>query len=76
MPIPNAPPVPDPVISQIDPAFPIFGAPTTASVRSNFAAARSEIEALQDEKLDLAGGTMSGPIVLVDEQQIDGGEFS
>ncbi|MGL4230126.1 MAG: hypothetical protein ACRCWJ_02060, partial [Casimicrobium sp.] len=33
--------------SAIDPTKPITGNPTTASVRDNFAAAKSEIEALQ-----------------------------
>ncbi|WP_207483135.1 hypothetical protein [Arenibaculum pallidiluteum] len=33
--------------SSIDPAVPVAGAPTTASVRANFAAAKSEIEAVQ-----------------------------
>lgn len=75
VPIPNATPEPDLVISQIDPAFPVFGNPTTASVRSNFAAAKSEIEELQDGKLDLAGGVMTGPIVFVPAQDVDGGQF-
>jgi hypothetical protein len=61
--------------SQINPAFPVFGTPTTQSVRDNFAAARSEIEALQDGKLNLSGGTMTGPIVLTVTQIIDGGVF-
>jgi hypothetical protein len=33
--------------SAIDPTKPVFGAPTTNSVRANFAAAKAEIEALQ-----------------------------
>jgi len=33
--------------SAIDATKPVFGSPTTASVRANFAAAKSEIEALQ-----------------------------
>jgi hypothetical protein len=61
--------------SAIDPSFPVFGTPTTASVRGNFAAARDEIEELQDGKLSLTGGTMSGPIVLAATQRIDGGTF-
>jgi len=64
-----------PRASQINPAYPVFGDPTTASVRDNFTAARDEIEALQTDKLDLAGGTMTGVIVFVDEQDIDGGVF-
>jgi hypothetical protein len=77
--------------SLIDPSVPIFGAPTTQSVRSNFAVAKSEIEALQTAVgltvpvtvanggtgannavsaianlggLPLAGGTMTGPLLL------------
>lgn len=34
--------------SAIDATKPVFGTPTTASVRANFSAAKSEIEALQD----------------------------
>jgi hypothetical protein len=44
------------VTSQIDPTIPIFGAPTTASVRNNFLIARNEITALQT----ILGGTSSG----------------
>lgn len=33
--------------SQIDPTKPVFGSPTTESVRANFLAAKNEIEALQ-----------------------------
>lgn len=33
--------------SAIDPSMPIFGSPTTESVRANFATAQSEISALQ-----------------------------
>lgn len=46
VPLSNMPPA---RISAIDPAFPVFGNPTTASVRGNFAAAKDEIEALQAE---------------------------
>ena len=35
------------MVSAIDPTVPIYGAPTTGSVRDNFAVAKSEIEALQ-----------------------------
>lgn len=38
--------------STIDVTKPVTGSPTTASVRSNFAAAKSEIEALQTGKQD------------------------
>lgn len=34
--------------SSVDPAIPVAGTPTTASVRANFAAVKTEIEALQD----------------------------
>jgi hypothetical protein len=62
-----------PYVSNIDPTFPVFGSPTTASVRDNFAAAQSEIEALQAGKLDLSGGAMTGPIDFIPTQRIDGG---
>jgi hypothetical protein len=42
--------------SQIDPTVPVFGTPTTASVRNNFLIAKREIEAIQG----LIGGTPSG----------------
>jgi hypothetical protein len=61
--------------SQIDPQYPVYGTPTTQSVRDNFQAAKDEIETLQLAKLDLAGGTMTGPIVFVQDQIIDGGFF-
>jgi hypothetical protein len=62
-------------VSGIDTTVPIFGRPTTESVRNNFQIAKDEIEDLQNSKLDLAGGTMTGPIVLVATQIIDGGSF-
>ena len=57
------------MVSAINPALPIYGTPTTESVRSNFAAAKSEIEALQASLatapyLPISGGTMTGPMVL------------
>ena len=61
--------------SQIDPGAPVFGTPTTQSVRVNFQHAKDEIEQLQDGKLDLAGGTMTGAIALAQTQVIDGGTF-
>jgi hypothetical protein len=60
-------------MSRIDPTKPVFGNPTTASVRDNFAIAKSEIEGLEASKaprtelanyLPLAGGVMTGPITL------------
>src|SRR5262249_7844674 len=35
------------MVSMIDPSVPVFGSPTTASVRQNFLIAKQEIEALQ-----------------------------
>jgi hypothetical protein len=64
--------------SNIDPTVPIYGqapGPTTESVRTNFQIAKNEIEALQDGKLALAGGTMTGPIVFSPDQVIDGGTW-
>lgn len=49
--------------SSINTANPVSGSPTTASVRANFAAAKSEIEALQTEqalKAPLASPTFTG----------------
>jgi len=43
--------------SQIDPMVPVFGAPTTASVRNNFLIAKNEIEAIQAQ---IAGGGGGG----------------
>lgn len=55
--------------SAIDATKPVTGNPTTASVRANFSTAASEISALQTATagapfLPLAGGTMTGPMVL------------
>jgi hypothetical protein len=61
--------------SQINPDYPIYGTPTTVTVRNNFAAAKKEIEDLQDEKLDLSGGMMTGLIFFADGQVFDGGTF-
>jgi hypothetical protein len=63
------------MVSQIDPRFPVYATPTTLSVRMNFEAAKDEIEDLQNGKLDLAGGQMTGPIGLVPTQLLDGGTF-
>jgi hypothetical protein len=55
------------MVSNVNPAYPVAVSPTTASVRGNFQAAHDEISALQTSdaaKLPLAGGTMTGPIVL------------
>jgi hypothetical protein len=56
------------MVSAIDPTVPIYGAPTTISVRNNFAAAKAEIEALQISippsgsggYLELSGGVING----------------
>jgi hypothetical protein len=60
--------------SEIDVTVPVFGNPTTESVRDNFAIAKDEIEELQDLADHLAlnalmktGGTMTGPLVLAGE---------
>jgi hypothetical protein len=59
--------------SAINPANPVSGNPTTASVRANFLAAKAEIEALQNQVavlqnyapyLPLHGGAMNGPMLL------------
>ena len=73
------PPMPTPQLparaSAINPDFPIYGTPTTVTVRNNFDAAKTEIEDLQAAKLDLSGGMMTGPIVFAPNQVIDGGSF-
>jgi hypothetical protein len=54
-------------MSNIDPTVPITGSPTTASVRSNFATAKSEIEgvvATANAAVKRAGDTMTGLLVL------------
>jgi hypothetical protein len=61
--------------SQIDETVPIFGedpGPTTASVRANFATAKGEISALQNQTaaapfLPLAGSHMTGPMYLYND---------
>jgi hypothetical protein len=55
--------------SQIDDTLPVYGNPTTASVRANFATAKQEISALQAATtggpfLPLAGGHLTGPMYL------------
>jgi hypothetical protein len=57
-------------MSNIDPTVPIYQNPTTASVRANFATAKSEIEELQSAAvgapfLPLAGDVMTGPLMLM-----------
>jgi cytoskeletal protein CcmA (bactofilin family) len=55
--------------SQIDETQPVFGTPTTQSVRQNFAVAKTEISALQiltngGPFLSINGGTLRGPLTL------------
>ena len=55
--------------SQIDVTKPIFGTPTTQSVRDNFTTAANEISLLQQQTvgspfLPLAGGRLTGPVYL------------
>ena len=67
-------------MSRINPTVPIFGTPTTLSVRENFAIARQEIEELEATKatreelrqyLPLAGGQMTGPLALAADPTTD-----
>ena len=51
--------------SSIDPTKPITGNPTTLSVRDNFSAAKTEIEALQTDKADLASPALTGTATAV-----------
>lgn len=51
--------------SSIDTTKPVSGSPTTQSVRDNFSAAKSEIEALQAGKADLAGPALTGTTTAV-----------
>lgn len=55
--------------SQIDDTRPVYGSPTTASVRANFTTAKQEISALQEQTEDgpflpVAGGAMHGSLLL------------
>lgn len=51
--------------SSIDTTKPVSGTPTTASVRQNFTYAKSEIEALQSGKADLASPALTGTATAV-----------
>lgn len=58
--------------SQIDITQPVFGTPTTQSVRDNFTTAANEISVLQNQTvgnpfLSLAGGRMGGPMYLYND---------
>lgn len=69
---PTEPPTPEPraaPTSQIDPTLPVFGNPTTQSVRQNFATANTEITGLMQVTqgapfMPLAGGRFTGPVYL------------
>jgi len=56
--------------SQINPNYPVYGNPTTQSVRDNFNYAKNEISDLQDNRtplypyLPLSGGSMNGDLIL------------
>jgi hypothetical protein len=55
------------MVSAIDTTLPVYGNPTTQSVRNNFSTAKSEISALQTATvggpfLPIAGGTVTGPV--------------
>jgi hypothetical protein len=57
------------MVSSIDVTKPVYGNPTTASVRANFATAANEISALQAAMsggtfLPLTGGTLTGALTL------------
>lgn len=52
--------------SSIDITKPITGNPTTQSVRDNFSSAKTEIEALQTDKADLASPTFTGTVTAAD----------
>jgi hypothetical protein len=58
--------------SQIDPTIPVYGTPTTQSVRNNFATAQVEITALMQQTqgapfLPLSGAHMTGPMYLYND---------
>jgi hypothetical protein len=64
--------------SAINPANPVYGNPTTKSVRDNFAIAKQEITDLQAAVaalqlnmpyMPLAGADMTGPLILFREPQ-------
>jgi hypothetical protein len=58
--------------SQIDPTIPVYGQPTTQSVRANFATAQTEITGLMQATqggpfLPLGGSRMTGPMYLYND---------
>jgi len=59
--------------SAIDPRYPIFGTPTTVSVRDNFTIARDEITSLQldvSERLNKLGDIMLGSLELFQDPRV------
>lgn len=61
-----------PPTSQIDPTIPIYGQPTTQSVRDNFATAQTEITGLLQATqggpfIPAAGGHFTGPVYLYND---------
>lgn len=65
-------PLATPPTSSIDPTIPVFGQPTTQSVRDNFATAATEITALMQATqggpfMPIAGGHFSGPMYLYND---------
>lgn len=71
--LPDRPmPLATPPTSSIDPTIPVFGTPTTQSVRNNFATAKTEITALMAQTqgapfMPLVGGHFTGPIYLYND---------
>lgn len=49
-------------LSGINPAYPVEGVPTTASVRGNFAAVKTALEDMDAAKLDISGGEITGNV--------------
>jgi hypothetical protein len=62
--------------SQINPSWPVYGTPTTQSVRDNFSHAKTEISDLQDVRtpnypyLSLSGGSMNGNLLLAHDPNL------
>jgi hypothetical protein len=51
-----------PIGSDIDPQYPVFGNPLTATVRQNFEYAKEEIEELQRRVAQLEGDPIDGGV--------------
>jgi len=79
------PPAPTQYTSQINPAYPVYGTPTTQSVRDNFMFAKQEIEDLQARSSlpDAPANSTSygrknstwSPVLALDGDVLDGGNF-